>query len=100
MNGFTSFIIIVLALSYKDLSLDSYYTPLMALYSLGLVIAGIALKCKPYRLVGIIGLLLPLFRLFVYDIKETLYRIIAFAVLAVLSVLIGFLYHKFQTRIE
>ncbi len=100
LNGFGSFAIMALALSYTDLSLDSYYTPLTALFCLGLVATGIALKCKPYRLVAIIGLLLPLVRLFVYDIKETLYRIIAFAALAVLSVLIGFLYHKFQTRIE
>ena len=41
-------------------------------------------------MVAIIGLTLPLFRLFAYDIWETLIRIIAFAVLALLFIFVGY----------
>ena len=61
---------------------------------------GIGAKIKPYRTVAIIGLTLTLFRLFVYDIWDTLIRIIAFAVLALLFIFVGYLYHRFQSRIE
>lgn len=36
----------------------------------------------------------------VYDIRDTLIRIVAFAVLAALFIFIGYLYHRFQSRIE
>jgi hypothetical protein len=72
----------------------------MALFCLILVAVGIGAKIKPYRMVAIIGFALPLFRLFVYDIRDTLIRIIAFAVLAVLFIFVGYLYHRFQSRIE
>ncbi|QXD32040.1 hypothetical protein [Candidatus Pelagisphaera phototrophica] len=51
-------------------------------------------------MVAIIGLTLPLFRLFVYDIWDTLIRIIAFDVLALLFIFVGYLCHRFQSRIE
>ena len=72
----------------------------MALFCLVLVGIGIGVKIKPYRMVAIVGFVLPLTRLFVHDIRDTLTRIIAFAVLAVFITFIGYLYHRFQSRIE
>lgn len=95
-----SFAAIAFSLSYRDMGMDAYYTPLIAVYCLLLVSLGIALKIKPFRMVAIVGFLLPLGRLFVYDIKETLYRIIAFAALALLLTFIGYLYNRFASRIE
>ena len=76
------------------------YTPCLTAFSTGLLILGIVLKSRPYRLVALISFLVPLFRLIVFDIRETLFRIIAFAVLAVVLTLAGFLYQKFSSRIE
>ena len=95
-----SYIICALCFSYGLINLQGYYTPIVAAYSLILIVIGLALSLKPLRLIGLIGLLLPIYRLFAYDIKETLYRIIAFAALAALLGLIGYLYTRFQSRIE
>jgi len=72
----------------------------LAGFSIGLIILGIVLKSRPYRYVAMLTFLVPLIRLFVYDIRETLYRIIAFAVLAVVLTAVGFLYQKYSSRIE
>lgn len=90
----------VAAFDYPLLSWERLYTPCLAAFSIGLIILGIVLKSKPYRLFAMLTFLVPLFRLFVYDIRETLFRIIAFAVLAVLVTIVGFLYQKYSSRIE
>jgi hypothetical protein len=95
-----SYTVYATTLSSDLLWVESSFTPLMALFCLILVAVGIGAKIKPYRMVAIIGFALPLFRLFVYDIRDTLIRIIAFAVLAVLFIFVGYLYHRFQSRIE
>lgn len=98
--GLTAFVVFAAAFQYPLLGWDRLYTPLLAGFSIGLIILGIVLKSKPYRYVAILTFGVPVFRLFVYDIGETLYRIIAFAVLAVLLTLVAFLYQKFSSRIE
>jgi len=95
-----SFATVAITLSSDLLWVDASFTPLMALASLVLVGIGIGAKIKPYRMVGLIGFALPLTRLFLHDIRDTLVRIVAFAILSVLSFLIGYLYHRFQSRIE
>lgn len=95
-----SYAVYATTLSADLLWVKSSYTPLMALFCLILVGIGIGAKIKPYRMVALIGFALPLFRLFVYDIRDTLIRIIAFAILAVLFTFVGYLYHRFQSRIE
>jgi hypothetical protein len=95
-----SFATVAVTLSSDLLWKDSSFTPLMALTSLVLVGIGIGAKIKPYRIVGLVGFALPLTKLFVHDIRDTLVRIVAFAILSVLSFLIGYLYHRFQSRIE
>ncbi len=88
------------SLSYPGLDFESIYTPLMAIFCLALVALGIATRIKPYRAVALVGFLLPLGRLFIFDIRETLYRIIAFAAVAVLLTFIGYLYSRFASRID
>ncbi len=91
---------IAITLSTDLLWNKSSYTPLMALCCLVLIGIGIGAKIKPFRMVALIGFALPLTRLFVYDIRDTLIRIVAFAILAALITFIGYLYHRFQSRID
>jgi len=63
-------------------------------------IAGLAGGLRSYRLVGLIGLGVCLVRMFLIDIDDTLYRIIAFFAISVVLLLIGFLYHRFRKHIE
>ncbi len=95
-----SYLSIAFSLAYPGLSLDSYYTPMIATYGLVLIGIGIGLKIKPFRMIALIGFLLPLGRLFIFDVQETLHRIIAFAALAVLLTTIGYLYNRYASRIE
>ncbi len=95
-----SFAAVAMTLSSDLLALDSSFTSLMALFCLVLVGIGIGAKIKPYRMVALVGFALPLTRLFVHDIRDTLIRIVAFAILSVLITFIGYLYHRFQSRIE
>ena len=97
LSGYASY---VLTLSTDSLWNESAFTALVALFCLLLMAIGIWAKIKPFRMVALIGFALPLTRLFVYDIRDTLIRIVAFAVLAALFIFIGYLYHRFQSRIE
>lgn len=47
-------------------------------------------------IVSLTGLLLPITRLFVYDVTQTLHRIIAFAALSVLLLVLGYIYQKIR----
>lgn len=94
------FITVAITLSSDLLWKESSFTPLIALFCLILVGIGIGAKIKPFRIIAIVGFALPLTRLFLYDIRDTLIRIVAFAILSVLLLFIGYLYHRFQSRIE
>lgn len=100
VSGFVAFLVFAATFAYPLLNWERMYTPCLTAFSTGLLILGIVLKSRPYRLVALISFLVPLFRLIVFDIRETLFRIIAFAVLAVVLTLAGFLYQKFSSRIE
>ncbi|EDY83051.1 hypothetical protein VDG1235_2675 [Verrucomicrobiia bacterium DG1235] len=100
LAAIASYLAAAFTFAYPPLSLDSYYTPIIAVYCLALISLGIAKRIKPFRIVALAGFLLPLGRLFFIDIQETLHRIIAFAVLAVLFTTIGYLYTRFASRIE
>ena len=99
-SGLVAYLAYAAAFDYPLLQWERLYTPLLGAFSIGLIVLGIVLKSRPYRFVAMLTFLIPLFRLFVYDIRETLYRIIAFAVLAIVLTVVGFLYQKFSSRIE
>lgn len=73
---------------------DHYLTMLWGVSALGLFIAGVIFASKAWRLTALGGLALCLPRMFIFDIQETLHRIIAFGVVAVVLLLIAFLYQK------
>ncbi len=100
VSGFAAYLVFAATFAYPLLNWERLYTPCLTAFSIGLLILGIVLKSRPYRLVALISFTVPLFRLIVFDIRETLFRIIAFAVLAVVLTLAGFLYQKFSSRIE
>jgi len=68
--------------------------------SIVVFVAGLAGGLRNYRLVGLIGLGICLVRMFLVDIDDTLYRIIAFFAISLVLLLIGFLYHRFRQHIE
>jgi|GEM_PF-853755 len=90
----------VLTLAYPPMQLHTYYTPTLAVFSVVLILVGIFNRNRAYRFVAMGSFVVPLVRLFAVDIKETLFRIIAFAVLAFLSVGVAYLYNKFAGRID
>ena len=64
------------------------------------VVCGFVLKAVELRAIGFVGLGLAIVRLFAVDIQDTLYRIIAFGVLAVTFLGIGGLYTVFRDRVS
>lgn len=86
----------MLWIAYRPLDWSAYYTPLWALIAFIGVVAGVWMNCRPLRIVSLVCLLLPIARLFVYDVTQTLHRIIAFAALSVLLLVLGYIYQKIR----
>lgn len=86
----------MLWIAYRPLGWSAYYTPLWALIAFSGVIGGVWMNCRPLRIVSLVGLLLPIARLFVYDVTQTMHRIIAFAALSVLLLVLGYIYQKIR----
>jgi len=86
----------MLWIGYRPLEWNTYYTPLWAMIAFSGVIGGVFMNCRPLRIVSLTGLLLPITRLFVYDVTQTLHRIIAFAALSVLLLVLGYIYQKIR----
>jgi|GEM_PF-6124730 len=76
---------------------SSWITPLLAMISCALVVFGIALRARHYRMAGLITLLLPIYRLFIYDLDDPLQRIAAFGIGGVLIMILGYLYHRLSS---
>ena len=64
-----------------------------------LFISGLFAGLRAYRLTGLIGLVFCILHIFIWDIQDTFYRIIAFFAISFVLLVIGFLYHKFRDRI-
>jgi hypothetical protein len=64
-----------------------------------LFISGLYAGLRAYRLMGLIGLAFCIPRIFIWDIQDTFYRIIAFFAISLVLLAIGFLYHHFRDRI-
>jgi hypothetical protein len=61
---------------------------------------GLFAGLRAYRLAGLIGLVFCTGRIFIFDIQDTFYRIIAFFVIGLVMLVIGFLYNRFRERIS
>jgi len=70
------------------------------LLGLAAFVAGLAIRSKAHRVVGLGLIGVTVARMFVVDIQDTVGRIIAFAATAAVLVGIGFLYAKFRNRID
>jgi len=65
-----------------------------------LFVSGLFAGLRAYRLTGLIGLVFCIGHIFIWDIQDTFYRIIAFFVIGLVMLAIGFLYHRFRERIS
>ncbi len=75
-------------------------TALWGVTGSAIFLGGLLLRRRAYRVVGLVGLFLCIIRVFVVDLEDTFYRIIAFAAVAVLLLVIGYLYTRFRDLIE
>jgi hypothetical protein len=65
-----------------------------------LFVSGLFAGLRAYRLTGLIGLVFCIGHIFVWDIQNTFHRIIAFFVIGLVLLVIGFLYNRFRERIS
>lgn len=79
---------------------DALATVIWGVTSIILFIGGLVGGLRAYRMLGLLGLLCCLGRMFVVDVQDTFYRIVAFAVVAIVLLGIGFLYTRFRSQIE
>lgn len=77
-----------------------YATAGCGLFAVSLFVVGLFARSRPHRLVGLGGLAFCVARAFMVDIDSTLYRIVAFVVLGVVLLWVGFSYHRFRHLIE
>ncbi|MBQ6704904.1 MAG: hypothetical protein IJN19_02710 [Opitutales bacterium] len=73
-----------------------FLTAEAATLAIGLIFAGLAARIRSVRIVGIVFLAGTLVRLSVFDIGETVWRIVAFALVSATLFLLGFVYHRFS----
>lgn len=78
----------------------AYVTAAWGFAGILLFAGGLFGRWRPWRFCGLALLAVATLRLFAIDITSTLSRIFAFAALAVVLLSVGFLYQKFQARIE
>lgn len=76
--------------------LAPYATVLWGGVAILLFVTGLFARERAYRLVGLAGLALCVPRVFLVDLDSTLYRIVAFVVLGLVLLWVGFSYHRFR----
>lgn len=90
----------MLWIAYPPLDWNAHYTPLWAVIAFAGVLCGVGMKCRPLRIVSLLFLLIPIVRLFAYDVTQTLHRIIAFAALSVMLLVLGYIYQRIRPSDE
>tara|TARA_R110002096_G_scaffold4493_16_gene20915 strand:- start:15425 stop:18268 length:2844 start_codon:yes stop_codon:yes gene_type:complete len=96
---FTSLILLP-TFAWPDTAAFPIATALWGLTGISIFVGGLALRRRAYRAVGLSTLLFCIIRVFVVDLQDTFYRIIAFAAIAILLLVIGYLYTRFRELIE
>jgi len=84
--------------SARNLSL----TALWAVYAVILLVIGITKRLRPLRLAGLGLLVIPIVKVYVYDVfeLEQVYRIVAFIGLGILLTVSGYLYQRYKEAIK
>jgi len=79
-----------------------YLTAGWSVLALGLFIAGMILSERVYRWLGLTVLACALGRVVIFDVwkLETLYRIFSFMALGIVLLVLGFIYNKYQEKIN
>lgn len=79
---------------------DLAYTVAWALFALGLIITGVAKRVRAVRYAGLALLGVVVLKLFLHDLARLsqLYRIIAFAAVAVIALVASLLYQRFLAK--
>ena len=77
-------------------------TVLWALYAVGIMVVGVVRKSSEVRLAGIVLMLVPVLKLFVYDtfLLERGYRVAAFITLGGLLLAVGFMYQRYSQAVR
>ncbi len=83
------------ALARRD-ALAPYATVLWGGVAIAIFVVGLFARERAYRLTGLAGLALCVPRMFFVDLDSTLYRIVAFVVLGLVLLWVGFSYHRFR----
>lgn len=94
------FLISALTFQFHGLDWMSWYTPLLALTAFSMILLGLFRADPVFRRLGLVALAVPLVRLFLVDVQDALYRIIAFAAAAVVLTVLGFLYSRLAARLN
>lgn len=81
-------------------ALQNYITVLWGISAITIILIGLADRKRPFRIVGLVGLLVCVPRVFVVDMNSTLYRIAAFGALGLVTLGVAFLYSKYKHLIE
>ena len=99
-NFFTIWLLSAEVIHYFDTSLA--LTILWAVYAVLLLVIGMVKQWRPVRLWGLALLLIPIVKVFAYDVftLETVYRIIAFIVLGILLLTSAYLYNRYNKSIR
>ncbi len=77
-------------------SLGPYATVGWGLSAILLFVAGLFVRLRPFRLLGLAGLLVCIPRIFLVDLQSAFHRIVAFVVLGGVLLWVGFSYHRFR----
>jgi hypothetical protein len=77
-------------------ALDPYATVGWGLASITVFMTGLFARVQPYRMLGLAGLALCVSRVFLVDLDSALHRIVAFVVLGLVLLWVGFSYHRFR----
>jgi hypothetical protein len=85
----------LLALVQRGL-LAPYATVGWGLAAIALFVAGLFVRLRPFRLLGLAGLLVCIPRVFLVDLQSAFHRIVAFVVLGGVLLWVGFSYHRFR----
>jgi len=82
----------------KNLSVTALWT----IYAISLLVGGIVIKSQATRIGGLVLLIIPIVKVFAYDvfILETVYRAIVFIGLGVLLLIGGYLYQRYRSVIR
>ena len=93
-----------LLLSHASLTTPSpwqdYGSGLWAMSGLAVFGLGLAFRARSHRIIGLAVIALCIPRVFVHDINDAKHRIIAFILLGVLLIWVGFSYQRFRHLIE